>query len=90
VLKEDGSHRARAGADRGAWGSIFGRLRIGATSGVGRRLGLSTLSARSGLWLAVGGLVLRGSVVVLAAHDGECGCMILIVGSRGGGLNNPD
>ena len=81
-LKEDGSHSAGAGADCGARGSIFGRLRIGAISGVERRLRLSTLSARSGLWLAVGGLVLRGRVVVLATHGGVCGCMTVIVGRK--------
>lgn len=43
------------------------------TSWVGPRLRLSTVSARGGLWLTVGGLVLRGRAVVLAAHDGEGG-----------------
>lgn len=38
------------------------------TSRVESGLRLSIVSALSGLWLAIGGLVLRGRVVVLAAH----------------------
>lgn len=86
MLKEDGSDRARAGADCGARGSVLGRLGIGVTSGVVSRLGLGRVSALSGLWLAIGGLVLRVRVGVLGIHEGAAGGMIVGCLVEGGGV----